>query len=54
MDTAKRLLVKLVAVAVMVTGVLVGTPTAASADVCIYIWTMSPKPIPICLWWAAR
>ena len=48
---AKRLLVKLIVVVVLATGTLFATASAASADACFYIWTMRPKPTPICLWW---
>jgi hypothetical protein len=48
----RRLLAKLVIVAVMASSTIVGTASAASADMCLDIWTMGRKPWRVCLWHA--
>jgi hypothetical protein len=48
----RRLLAKLVIVAVMAASTIVGTASGASADVCFDIWTMARKPWRVCVWHA--
>jgi hypothetical protein len=45
----KKILIKLMIVVFMASGVVVGTGSAANADLCLDVWTMRSKPTRICL-----